>query len=86
MDSVLIDTNRWDLRREVDILRETHLSLIERAVQIDVRDGVAEIRLLVDEGNQTVLDLDVDFGALLHLLLEVAACLNTESLSPKVMH
>lgn len=62
----------WNLCRKRDILLDRHLALLERALQVDIGDGVAEIGGLSDDGDQAILDLQVYLGALLDVLVEVA--------------
>jgi hypothetical protein len=71
----------WD----VDVLGESHLALVERALEVCLADGVASICLLVDQGDQAVLDLQVHFEALLNLLLEVTRGLDGELLATSGM-
>lgn len=65
---------RRDLRRQIDILLEHGLALLERAVEIDVLDLVAEIGFLVDERDESVFDLEVHFCAVFDPLFEGAGC------------
>ena len=57
-----------DLLGELDDLGESHLALLERAAEIDLVDLFAEIDFLVEDADEAVLDLDVDFGAFFDVL------------------
>lgn len=74
-------TYRRNLLWQVDILGELHLALLQWALEVRLANGVASIRLLVDECNQAVFDLEVHLEALANLLLEVACCLDAELLA-----
>ena len=64
--------SRRDLLRKFDVLGELGLAVVDGAVEVDVLDGVAEVGGLLDDGDQAVLDLQVDVGALVDLLGQVA--------------
>jgi hypothetical protein len=74
-------TYRWDLLWQVNVLGESHVALLERALEVDFRNRVAEVVFLVDEGDEAVFDLDVYFCALFNLLLEIAGSLDGKSAS-----
>ena len=63
---------RRDLFRQINLLRQCRLALLDRTLEVDVLDGVAEIGGLFDDGDQAVFDLQVDFGALRDVLGEGA--------------
>lgn len=73
--------SRWDLVREVNVLGQSLSALLERALEVDVLDGIAEIGGLTDDSDETVLDLQVDLCALGDVLLELAARSNRERLA-----
>jgi hypothetical protein len=60
---------------------DAQLTLLERALEVGLLDRFACIALLVDERDHAVLDLQVHLSSLDNLLLEVAASLDTESLT-----
>lgn len=66
------ETYRWDFLGKIDILGQLHLSLIKRALHIHILERIAEVGILVDERDESVFDLEVDFCALFHYFLEVA--------------
>lgn len=72
---------RRNLLRQVDFLRQGRLTLLDRALQIDVLDRVAEIGGLLDDGDQAILDLKVHDGALSHVLGERARGCDCELLA-----
>lgn len=74
-DAVL---SRWDLLWQFHTLRERGLALLNRALQIDILDGVAKVGGLLDDGDQAVLDLQVDGGAFGDVLREGACCRDLE--------
>ena len=63
--------SRWDLLWKLDILLDSHLALLEWALEVDVGNSVAEIGSLSDDGDQAILDLQVYLGTLLNVLVEV---------------
>lgn len=67
-----ICTYRRNLPGQIDILGQAQLALLQRALEIRLLNRVARIALLVDQGDQAVLDLQVHLRALANLLLEVA--------------
>ena len=74
-----------NLAGQVDVLGEGHLALLERTLEICLANRVAAIGLLVDEGDEAVLDLEMHLEALLNLVLEVTAGLDGESLATEKM-
>lgn len=75
-DSVL---SRRNLLRELNILGQAHGTLLERTLQVHVLDVLAEIGFLVDDANETILDLKVHFGAFFDVLGEDTRSLDCES-------
>lgn len=71
-------TYRRNLPGQADVLGEGHLALVQRALEVCLADGVASVGVLVDEGDEAVLDLQVHREALLDLLLEVTRRLDGE--------
>jgi hypothetical protein len=45
-----------DLLRQLDVLGQGQLALLNRALEVDVLDGVAQVGGLPDDGDQAVLD------------------------------
>jgi hypothetical protein len=74
-------TYRRNLPGDVDVLGERHLALVERALEVRLANRVAAVGLLVDEGDEPVLDLQVHHEALLDLVLEGARGLDGELLT-----
>jgi len=54
---------RWDLTRQLNVLCQLQLSLLQGALQIDLLDLFAEIRFLIDKGDEAIFDLEVYFRA-----------------------
>ena len=50
-----------------DILRNCDLALLDRTLQVHIRDLLTQIGLCVDQTNQAILDLDVHVCAFLHI-------------------
>lgn len=75
------NTYRRNLPGQINILGQAQLALLERALEIRLLNGVTRIALLVDQRDQTVLDLQMHFGALADFLLEVTGCLDGELLA-----
>lgn len=61
---------RRDMRRQIHILLQLHLALLQRTLEIHIPQHVAEIIFLVDECDEAVFDRDVDFGAFFNFLFE----------------
>lgn len=70
-----------DLLRQLDVLGEGGLALLDRALEVDVLDGVAQVGGLLDDGDQAVLDLQVHLGAVLDIFGEVTAGGDGENLA-----
>lgn len=78
-------TYRWDLLRQVDLLGERELSLLQRTVEIDILDLVAEIDFAVQYGDQAILD-DQEYGsALLDILQQGPVGLDGKSPATTIM-
>jgi hypothetical protein len=67
-------TYRWYLTRQINILGQLQHALLKRAFQIDLLHLLAQVRFLIDEGDEAVFDLEVDLRALLDVLGEVTLC------------
>ena len=74
-------TNRRDLRRQIDFLRNLHLTGLKRAFEINVANLLAQIGRGTDESNQTVLDRELDVCPLCNLLLNVSLRLDNQLLT-----
>lgn len=70
-----------DLLGELDVLGQGGLALLERALEVDVLDLAAEVGVLPDDGDQAVLDLQVDLGAIFDVFREVTASDDAEGLA-----
>jgi hypothetical protein len=73
-----------DLLRQLDVLGQGQLALLERALEVDFSDGVAQVGGLPDDGDQAVLDGQVHLGAVFDLRGEVAAGDDGEGLTAKI--
>lgn len=78
-------TYRRNLGRQIDVLGQAQLALLQRALEVRLLDGVACIAFLVDQGDEPVLDLQVHLAALANLLLEVARRLDAQLLATVVL-
>lgn len=63
-----------DLLWQIDCLLQLDIALLERAIEIDVLDVVAQVGFGVDNPDQTELDLQLDVGAFFDVFGESAAC------------
>jgi hypothetical protein len=79
----LWEAYRRDLLGEIHILCQAHVALVERALQVNLANGFAQIGLLVDQGDQTVFDLKVHFGALFDFLFKGSGSFDGQSLAAK---
>jgi len=70
-----------DLLGKLDVLGQGGLALLNRALKVDVLDLVAEVGVLLDDGDQAILDLQVDLCAVFDVLRQVAACGDAEDLA-----
>lgn len=70
-----------DLLRELDVLGQGELALLERALEVDILDLAAEVGGLPDDGDQAVLDLQVHLGAIFDIFREVTAGDDAEGLA-----
>jgi len=55
--------SRRHLLGQLHRLAERHLALFERAAEIDLVDLFAQVDFLVEDADEAVFDLEVDFGA-----------------------
>ena len=72
---------RRDLFRQIHVLRQRRLAFLDRTLEIDVLDRVAEVGGLLDDGDEAVLDLEVDLAAFGHVLAEGAGCCDCKFLA-----
>ena len=70
-----------DLLRQLDVLGQGQLALLERALEVDILDLAAEVGGLPDDGDQAVLDLQVHLGAIFDIFREVTAGDDAEGLA-----
>lgn len=74
-------THGGDLLRQVNIASDDRLSLLERALLVDVLHLLAQVFAAVDQADGAELDAQHGVGALLDLLGEVAGCFDAEGLA-----
>lgn len=74
-------THRGNLVGELDGLGNGQYSLLDGALEVDVPNLLAQVRLRADKANQAVLDLQQDIGALLDILLDGTGGLDDELLA-----
>ena len=70
-----------DLLGKLDVLGQGGLALLDRALEVDVLDLVAEVGILLDDGDQAVLDLQVHLRAIFDVLRKVTAGHDAEDLT-----
>ena len=76
-------TYRRNLPRQLNILSQAELALLQRTLEIRLLNRVARVALLVDQRDQSVLDLEMHLGALADLFLEIARRLDSQLGSPR---
>jgi hypothetical protein len=69
---------RRDLRRQINVLGEAHLALLERALEVAFLDRLAPVGVLVDQGDEAVFYLEVHFETFVDLLFEGAGGFDAE--------
>ena len=72
---------RWCLLRDVGLLDNLDLSLLNRAGQVHSTDLITEPHSLLDQFDETKRDFELDIRAFSDVLLKVALCLDCEALS-----
>jgi hypothetical protein len=73
-----------DLLRQLDVLGQGQLALLDRALEVDVLDGVAQVGRLPDDGDQAVFDGQVHLGAVFDIRSDVAARDDGEGLTAAI--
>jgi hypothetical protein len=76
-----LETYRRNLPGQINVLCQAHLALLKRALEVSLLDRFATVRILVDECDEAVLDLQVHLETLTNFLLEVASGLDAELLT-----
>lgn len=79
-------THRRHLLGDLDGLRDGEDALLDGALEVDVADLLAEVRLGVDEADQAVLNNKVNVGALLDCLEDGARRADNEIGAPVHTH
>jgi hypothetical protein len=74
-------TYRRNLSRKVNALGDLDHTSLNRALEINIADLLAEVGLGADKTDQTVLDSQKNIGALLNLLLDRSLGLDQEFLA-----
>lgn len=74
-------TNRRDLSGKIDALCNLHVAGLERALEINVTNLLAQVGLGGDEPDQAVLNRQQDVCTLLDLLLDLSLRLNDQLLA-----
>ena len=70
---------RRNLLGKIDILGQLHGTLLQRTLEIDILQVVAQVGFLVDDADQAILDLQVHLCALLNVLGQNTRCLDGQS-------
>lgn len=73
-----------DLLRQLDILGQGQLALLDRALEVNILDRVTQVGRLPDDGDQAVLDRQVHLCAVLDVRGDVAAGGDGEGLAAAV--
>lgn len=68
-----------NLLGKVNVLGQLHRALLQRALEIDILEVLTQVGLLVDDADQTVLDLQVNLCALLDILRQDSRGLDGQS-------
>jgi hypothetical protein len=76
--------SRRDLLRQLDVLGQGQLALLDRALEVGLLDGVAQVGGLSDDGDQAVLDGQVHLGAVYDIGGQVAAGDDGEDLTAAI--
>lgn len=71
-------TYRRNLLGKINVLGQVDGTLLQRALKVDILQVLAEVGLLVDDADQTVLDLKVNLGTLFNVLRQDTGCLDRE--------
>lgn len=72
---------RWNLIRNLHILHNLDLSLLDRTLQIHIRNLFAQIRFRVDQADESVFDLEDYVGAFVYVFEGGADGFDCESLA-----
>ena len=72
---------RRNLLRQLDLLGDSSLTLFYGAVEVDVLDLIAEIRLLLDERDEAVSNLELHCSALVDILFKISLRSENQSLT-----
>lgn len=70
-----------DLLGQVDRLDDGDVALLDRALEVDVLDLLAQVRRRADQPDVPVLDLEVDVGAVDDGLLDLALGFDREGVA-----
>ena len=65
-------TYRWNLRRQINLLRNLGLPSLDGTLHIDLLDLLAQIGCGAEEFDEAVLDLEDDVGAFADVFFEGA--------------
>jgi hypothetical protein len=76
--------SRRDLLRQLDVLGQGQLALLDRALEVGLLDGVAQVGGLSDDGDQAVLDGQVHLGPVYDIGGQVAAGDDGEDLTAAI--
>lgn len=60
------------MSRKINLLLQDHVTFLQRALEIDVRDLVAEVGLLLEKSDQAIFDLQENNSSLVDCLTEGA--------------
>jgi hypothetical protein len=74
-------TYRRNMRRQINLLSQRHIAFLQGTLEIDILDLFAEIGGLLDQGDETVFNLQSDISAFLHPVLQVTLGIDSESLA-----
>lgn len=81
--SCYIVTYRRDLLGQIDLRLQSHVTLLQRAVEVDVFNLLAKVGGLSDKSDQAILDLQEHSSTLLDLFVQGTRSLNDKSLTTR---
>jgi hypothetical protein len=70
-----------DVFRQVNILGQNHMTLLQGTLHVDIFKLVTEVDSLLDQADKAILDLDVRISPLLNLPVESTASLDNKLLT-----
>ena len=78
-----IVTYRRDLLGQIDLRLQNHVTLLQRAVEVDIFNLLAEVGGLSDKGDQAILDLQEHGSTLLDSFMQGTRSLDDKSFTTR---